>query len=267
MLFLLFFALLFLLLWGVFTLLVPVIQHALAAVASRTARLRNHDYLPVAAMLAGGLIVTFIAGDGFLDLAELVHQNSPNLQYYDRDVHDWATTTRSPGATAFFTAMTTIGAPWFLGVVTAVVGFVLAMRRRWRWLAYLIFTTCGGSLIVLELKVYFARARPDLAEALRRAHGYSFPSGHSMGSMIVFGALSYLAYRAGKSWRVKAAAIAAAATLISAIALSRVYLGVHWISDVGAGIAAGFLWVTMTTLAYETSRRIRALRARRVRKA
>lgn len=267
MIFLLFFALLFLLLWGVFTTLVPLIQRGLAAVASRTARFRNNDYVPVAAMLVAGLLVTLLAADGFLDLAELVHENSPNLQYYDRDIHDWATTTRTPGATAFFTVMTTIGAPWALGVVTTAVGAVLAMRKRWRWLAYLAFTTLVGSLVVVQLKLFFARARPDLAEALRRAHGYSFPSGHSMGSMIVFGALSYLAYRAGRTWKIKAAALAAATTLISAIALSRVYLGVHWISDVGAGIAAGFLWVMMTTMAYETSRRIRALRARRQRKA
>ena len=53
-------------------------------------------------------------------------------------------------------------------------------------------------------------------------------------------------------------------TLVASIALSRVYLGVHWISDVGAGIICGLLWVTMTTVAYETARRIRMLRAMRL---
>src|SRR5437870_5881144 len=87
-----------------------------------------------------------------------------------------------------------------------------------------------GALLLMELKRYFARARPDLAEALRRASGYSFPSGHAMGSTIVFGALGYLALRSQRTWRTKAAALAAAVTLIITIALSRVYLGVHWIS-------------------------------------
>jgi undecaprenyl-diphosphatase len=98
---------------------------------------------------------------------------------------------------------------------------------------------------------------------LRRAHGYSFPSGHAMGSTIVFGALSYLAFRSATRWRWKAAWLAFAWTLIAAISFSRVYLGVHWISDVGAGIAAGAMWVGVTTLAYETVRRIRMLRAKR----
>ncbi|HEX9406623.1 MAG TPA: phosphatase PAP2 family protein, partial [Thermoanaerobaculia bacterium] len=64
-------------------------------------------------------------------------------------------------------------------------------------------------------------------------------------------------------WRWKAACLALAWTLILGIALSRVYLGVHWSSDVAAGIAAGALWVSVTTLAYETLRRIRMLRGRR----
>src|SRR3989442_15479017 len=96
------------------------------------------------------------------------------------------------------------------------------------------------------------------------APGYSFPSGHAMGSTVVLGALSYLAVRTATQWRWKAAWLALTWTLIAAIALSRVYLGVHWISDVAAGVVAGMLWVGVTTLAYETLRRIRLLRAMRV---
>ncbi len=99
---------------------------------------------------------------------------------------------------------------------------------------------------------------------LRLAQGYSFPSGHAMGSTVVLGALSYLAVRTTTRWQWKAAWLALAWTLIAAIALSRVYLGVHWISDVAAGVVAGALWVGVTTLAYETWRRIRLLRAMRV---
>jgi len=140
------------------------------------------------------------------------------------------------------------------------------MLKRWRWVAYLAVTVVGGGLLNLELKRYFARARPAVAEMLRRAHGYSFPSGHAMGSAVVFAALAYLAYRAAKSWSAAAAAIAAGATLIVSVALSRVYLGVHWVSDVAAGITAGLLWVTSTTVAYETARRIRHLRSLRAKR-
>ncbi|HVR41558.1 MAG TPA: phosphatase PAP2 family protein, partial [Thermoanaerobaculia bacterium] len=95
---------------------------------------------------------------------------------------------------------------------------------------------------------------PDLAQRLREAHGYSFPSGHAMGSTIVLGALAYLAFRVLVRWRWKSCALALGLTLILAISSSRIYLGVHWISDVGAGITAGLIWVISTTVAYEASR-------------
>jgi undecaprenyl-diphosphatase len=84
-----------------------------------------------------------------------------------------------------------------------------------------------------------------------------------MGSTVVFGALAYLVLRAHIRWRWKAAALALATTLVVSVALSRVYLGVHWISDVGAGITAGLLWLTVTTVAYETLRRIYLIRKAR----
>jgi undecaprenyl-diphosphatase len=82
-----------------------------------------------------------------------------------------------------------------------------------------------------------------------------------MGSTIAFGALAYLASRSIPQWRWKSAVIALAVTLILAVSASRIYLGVHWISDIAAGIAAGGVWVTTTTVAYEVLRRIRRLRA------
>jgi len=82
-----------------------------------------------------------------------------------------------------------------------------------------------------------------------------------MGSTIVFGALAYLASRVLTQWRWKSAALALACTFILSVALSRVYLGVHWISDIAAGISAGLLWVVITTVSYEVLRRARALRS------
>ena len=159
-------------------------------------------------------------------------------------------------------------APNFNYLLIAGVTALLIAKKRWRWATYLVFTVGTGALLNLVLKTYFQRARPDLAEALRHATGFSFPSGHAMGSMVTFGALSYVAVRALAhwQWRWRAAAVALALSIIVAIASSRVYLGVHWISDVGAGIVAGFIWVTASTVAYETFRRIRLLRAIRAKR-
>jgi Membrane-associated phospholipid phosphatase len=267
------FVALFLLLWAVVYATLPAVRHigqmlawlvARSARATRvvsTTRERYKDYLPVVAILVAGALLTAWAGDAFIDLAEMVHAKSSALEQADKRVHDRIAGERSPGATIFFTTMTNIGGPAGVTAILAAVSIVLAFRRRWRWLVYLVVTAGGGALLDLELKRYFARARPDVAEMLRVANGYSFPSGHAMGSAVGFGLLAYLTFRAIRSWPAKTALIAFLYTLVAAVALSRVYLGVHWISDVLAGITAGTVWVTTTTVAYETMRRIRSVRS------
>jgi membrane-associated phospholipid phosphatase len=256
---------LFFALWAIFIPAGPVVQRGLAWLGHRTAEFRYRDYLPVALLLIGGIVATAWLADEFVDLAELVHAQSPLLQEIDARVHLWARTERSPGATFFFTLMTHTGSPVTLGTIVLLVCLALAAKRRLRWAGYLAFTAVTGALLVTQLKIFFARARPDLAEALRSAHGYSFPSGHAMGTTVVFGALTYLALRIHQPWRRKAAVVAFTLTAIVAVAFSRVYLGVHWISDIAAGLAGGALWVAVTTVAYETFRRIRMIRALRAR--
>ena len=267
MLLILLFLVLFLLFWAILIPAAPALQHALTWVGNRTARLRYRDYVPVALLLIAGIFAAVWVGDEFLDLAELVHANSPVLRDFDARAHEWARTERTAGATLFFTVMTYVGSPVGLGIIVTIACAVLAARGRFRWAAYLALTSSIGALLVVQLKLYYARARPDLAEALRNAHGYSFPSGHAMGSTVVCLAFAYLALRMKKPWKQRAAVIAALLTTICAISCSRVYLGVHWISDIGAGVAAGTLWVAVTTVAYEAFRRIRTIRSMRAKAA
>jgi len=144
----------------------------------------------------------------------------------------------------------------YLPLVAAVLAVLIA-RRRFRWAAYLAITSLGGALLNQSLKFHYLRQRPDLSAAVLDAMGYSFPSGHAMSGTIILGALAYLAARSIQDWRSKSAAFAALATLALAIGTSRLYLGVHWASDVGAGFAAGLLWVTATTTGYELFRQYR----------
>ncbi|HUP60520.1 MAG TPA: phosphatase PAP2 family protein [Thermoanaerobaculia bacterium] len=257
------FLLLFFLLWLVFLALEPVIEHLIKRAAHRTAAFRYRDYLPVAVLLGAGIAVTFYAGDWFIDIAERVRADSPQLREIDERTHEWARFTRTAGSTRFFNTMTIIGTPVGLAAIVLIASIVLFAKKHWRWASYLIFTTGVGGLLNRLLKSSFERARPDLAEALRQASGFSFPSGHAMGSVVCFGALSYLAMRAIPRWRWRAAALAFGLTMALSIASSRIYLGVHWISDIGAGMCAGLIWVSVTTVAYETFRRIRMIRALR----
>ncbi len=264
------FAALFLILWAFAAAALPLLSRAGALAADLISRAavrwtpilsgRVRAFTPVALLLIAGALFTAWAGDQFLDLAELIRAKNPAIEHADTFVHDWAISERTAGSTAFFLLMTTIGSPVSIAAIGAGTAIALLANRRYRWVAYLAVTSIGGGLLDWQLKRYFARARPAVAEMLRQATGYSFPSGHAMGSTVMFGALSYFAFRLIRHSRWRAAAIAFAAALILAIAGSRVYLGVHWMTDVVAGIAAGLMWVAITTVSYETVRRIRLLR-------
>src|SRR4029079_9993575 len=189
------FAALFLILWGILYATLPLLRRGGALVARGLARwsarykaigrLAGYArvrvtplriYLPVVLILIAGLFLTAVAGDQFMDLAALVHTTSTALHSTDLKIHDWAVTRRTPGATHFFIFMTIAGGPVGMAALAFVTAVVLFVRKRYRWLAYLLVTAVGGALMNLELKRYFARMRPDVAEMLRLAHGYSFPS-------------------------------------------------------------------------------------------
>ena len=217
-------------------------------------------YLPVTLILAGGLALTGFAAAQLLDLIEALQSNSVEMSAIDTTVHDWARDARNEPLTRFFIVATLLGNPAGLALMALVVSIILLFGRRYRWVGFLWVTTVGAGFLNLALKSHFERARPTLTEALRGAHGYSFPSGHAMGSIAVAGAFAYLAFRGFKSWRTQSAFIALSVTFVLAVGLSRIYIGVHWISDIAAGLLAGGMWVITTTLSYETFRRIRAAR-------
>lgn len=114
---------------------------------------------------------------------------------------------------------------------------IYGMRKSALWL---LLVVTGGTLLNLGLKQIFAAPRPELLPHLDIVHSYSFPSGHSAGNMIFFGALAMLA---GQRW-----AYGAAAMVVALIGVSRVWLGVHWPSDVTAGWIEGLGWLTLCAI-------------------
>src|SRR5512132_3586220 len=150
------FAALFLVLWGVLYATLPLLRRLgtmsarrLAGVAARSARVGKWTgyarqrfgpfrvYLPIAVIVLCGALLTAWAGDGFLDLAELVHSKRPILQQIDANVHDWAVSRRNGQATQFFLMMTIIGGPAGLAVLVFIVSIALLVQKRFRWVAYL----------------------------------------------------------------------------------------------------------------------------------
>lgn len=220
-------------------------------------------YLPTIAILVFGIVATLVIGEDFVELAVLLRQQSPAVLDVDQSVYRWAASMRSDPATLFFVTFTQIGGPIGLAILTLGVSALLWTRRHRGLAAYVVVCGAMGGLLNLGLKAMFARARPDLAEALRQAHGYSFPSGHAMGSMMLLGAFAYVLARTKGPWRLRSATIALLIASIVAVGLSRVYLGVHWISDIAAGYAAGFVWLVVATVSFEAFWRIREIRGER----
>lgn len=132
-----------------------------------------------------------------------------------------------------------------LGVLTLLVaasaGFMLLAGHR-RAALFAVAATVGGALASSLLKVLFDRPRPDIVPHATEVATASFPSGHAMASAVVYLTLGALLARLVPAPRLKLYIMAVATALAAAIGLTRVYLGVHWPSDVLAGWAAGAAW-------------------------
>jgi undecaprenyl-diphosphatase len=222
-----------------------------------------HPYRSLILIVAVGFVAAAVTGATFLDLAERVRQQSEAVQAADYRAWQAAREHRSSAATSFFLLWTWLGTPVGIALVLLPVAGVLAFRGRRLLALFLVVATLGGWELNHLLKVFFSRARPDLSLAVRRASGYSFPSGHAMMSVVAFGALAYAVIRLTGNRRLHSVALALASCLVAAISVSRVYLGVHWLSDIAAGIAAGVVWLATTVGAYEALRRFRAIRGAR----
>lgn len=152
--------------------------------------------------------------------------------------------------------VTWLGAFEFMLVFVPMVGWLLWRHRRSLALVWL-FAAMGGGLINQTLKRTHDRPRPEYKSASVHEHNQSFPSGHSTGSMITFGLLTYFCWLRWRSWKVRTAVTLAAALLILAIGFSRIYLGAHYFSDVLAGYCVGAAWLTACISAVEVIRRRR----------
>jgi membrane-associated phospholipid phosphatase len=114
----------------------------------------------------------------------------------------------------------------------------------------------GGEWFNQGLKDYIKRDRPPFHEAIH-ASGYSFPSGHTMGSLIAYGMLAYLLVLSIPTKRLRITVVGLLAGLVLLIGFSRMFLGAHWFSDVVGGFAAGGFWLALSISAIEMVRRRR----------
>lgn len=148
----------------------------------------------------------------------------------------------TPGLDALMRGITFLGEPSFLIAITIGIGLILLLQRQVVEGIALPISALGATWLNYVLKGVFARTRPELWERSVNVNFYSFPSGHATVALVIYGLLGYLlAAHLSRRWRLWI--VVATVVLILAIGLSRLYLGVHWPTDVIAGYISGLVWL------------------------
>jgi membrane-associated phospholipid phosphatase len=165
-----------------------------------------------------------------------------------------------PSATTALSAVTLFGSTPVLALVVGATAAYLAPRRRGREAALLVVTLVGAQLLTWILKAIFERPRPSFEDPVATASWFSFPSGHALSSIAVYGALAYVLARGIRLRRTRLSAFAGVGLLVAVIGFSRLYLGVHYLTDVLAGYSAGLALLLLAVgLLHARSRQARAI--------
>lgn len=162
----------------------------------------------------------------------------------DAGVSRWLYHNAGAAFTALMVAISAAHGTWPLLAMSAAAAVALSWRRQGAWAAALVLCVPGGMLLNYAVKHAFQRARPAIDGAAELA-SYSFPSGHAAGATVWWGFVLvwWFAHHSEAGTRVAGAALAVAMVLLTA--LSRVYLGVHYLSDVLAAIGEGVAWLAL----------------------
>lgn len=148
----------------------------------------------------------------------------------------------SPGLRKAMVALTALGDGVVLTLFSlAVVGLLLVLGR-WRSALLVAGATLSGSILAANLKLWIGRARPEVVDRLVEVNGLSFPSGHAANSAVVYLTIAGLVAQIEHGPALRRYTLTVAILLTAAVGISRVYLGVHWPTDVAAGWLFGTLW-------------------------
>lgn len=197
----------------------------------------------LAFLKAGTIVILTVAvGSLFLFGWLAVEMLGGSTLRFDLAVRDGVHRFASPGMTRAMTAISLMG--YNILIVALVISFAAFLLLGWRRAAGWLATTMAGALAMdLALKFAFRRPRPQVFFGVE-PHSYSFPSGHALCSFCFYGVLAGLIAARTRSPALRVAAGLIASTLVAAIGLSRIYLGMHYPSDVIAGYLAAAVWVS-----------------------
>lgn len=200
-------------------------------------------------LLLSGLAIAGLFIVLFAELAEEVMNKEFGI--FDTFIINLILVNQSQAMDYIMVFITELGSVWFLGTLSIIVILALWFKGKDKWGAlFFIIAVGGGGLLTTLLKHFYGRARPSINEEID-AVGFSFPSGHSMGSLLFYGFIIFLIIRGPQKEWIKWVASICLGVLVVLIGASRIYLGAHYPSDVAAGYIAGTIWLLLCLTALE----------------
>jgi undecaprenyl-diphosphatase len=197
-------------------------------------------YATIGIFLSAGAVVALTGTYLFAKFAGRVR--SGRTQAFDDTVLRWIAENRPPKLEPIMLEITFLGTGTVVMMIVAVSGMFLWLTKHKYSALLLLISTVGGIVLNNLLKVGFGRPRPQVFDWGTEVVSWSFPSGHAMSAAVVYGTVAYLAARLQVRHLHRVITLVCAAILILAIAMTRLYLGVHYPSDVIAGVIIGLAW-------------------------
>ncbi|MFQ6049958.1 MAG: phosphatase PAP2 family protein [Candidatus Paceibacterales bacterium] len=200
--------------------------------------------------IAGGLMISLASAAAFIAITGLLFTEE-EIQELDLLAVYFIKIFRPEALTPLFEAITFLGNSQVVIGVVALSVIIGLIRRYWSLAILFILSVAGSQLFVFLAKQIIARPRPSIGYQVIETSGYSFPSGHAAIAIALYGLLWYVIFRALPNWSFRIIWTIILAFLIGGIAISRVYLGVHYPSDIAAGLAFGVAWTAFLIIAHE----------------
>ena len=200
----------------------------------------QNAYATFGIFLLSGAVIAIAGTWAFAAFAG--HVSSGGTQAFDDAVLTWLGNHRTKVLDGVMLDITSLGTTSVVFMVVGVAALFLWLNQHKHSAVLLLVSTAGGILLNNLLKAGFSRPRPDIIPWATTATFYSFPSGHAMSATVVYSTVAYLAGRLQRTHTARLAVTMVAILVIAIICLSRLYLGVHYPSDVLAGIIVGLAW-------------------------
>lgn len=210
----------------------------------------KNENLPYYLTIIIAAVLFVIALNGFVQFTDELAEN--DLEDIDEAVTEFVVSRRSDALSVYFTFATDLGDRHAYVIITAMLAlFFFIKKRSWKFIFQTAVVLLLASLSNIVLKRVFNRARP-LTEHLVDVNTLSYPSGHSMSAMAFYGFLIFLCIRHTMPRWLRFVLVTFLMLLIFSIGVSRIYLGVHYPSDVAGGFVGGLIWIAFCAVVFST---------------